>query len=143
VRHRHRHGAHADHPAHAEALDDLADGAGEGLPPDVGLGTGEEQERRTAGVAHRADDQPGRLVVGVVVADEGHRGPAGAVVVQRVDVEGGHHLALRQVGQVPRGQLRGLAGVEETGEDDDEGEVTGIGEHLGVVDDVHESVGHG
>ena len=44
---------------------------------------------------------------------------------------------------MPRGQLRGLARVEEAGEDDDEGEVTGIGEHLGVVDDVHESVGHG
>ena len=40
VRHRHRHRAQADHAGDAELLDDLAHGAGEGLPADVGLGAG-------------------------------------------------------------------------------------------------------
>ena len=53
VRHRHRHRAHPDHPADAEALDDVPDGAGEGLPAVVGLGTVQQQVRRAAASASR------------------------------------------------------------------------------------------
>ncbi len=64
VRHRHRDRAHAHHAAYAEALDDLAHRAGEGLPPGVGLGTVQQQVRRAAGVAQQPDDESRRVVVG-------------------------------------------------------------------------------
>ena len=130
VRDGHRDGAEAHHAAYVEALDHLAHRPGEALPLDVGLGTPQQQERRAAGVAQRAHDEPGRLVVGVVVADERHRWAAGAVVVQRVDVEGRHDPALPQALEVLGCQLGGLAGVEETGEHDHEGELRGVVEDL-------------
>jgi hypothetical protein len=142
VRDGHRHGAQAHRPGDAEVLDDLAHGAGEALPPGVWLGAGEQEEGRAAGVAQGSDDQPRRLVVGVVVADERDRRAPGAVVVQRVHVEGRHDLALGEVGEVRRGELGRLARIEEPGQDDHQREVAGVGQHLGIVDDVHESVGH-
>jgi hypothetical protein len=143
VRDGHRHRAEAHDPRDAEVLDHLAHGARERLPPDVRLGAAQQQEGRAARVAQGTDDQARRLVVGVVVADEGHRWPPGAVVVERVDVEGGHHLALGQLGEVVRRELGRLARVEESGEHADQRQVTGVGQHLRVVHDVHESFGHG
>ena len=96
VRHRHRHRAHADDAGHAEALDDLAHRAAERLPAVVGLRPLQQEVRRPAGVLEQPDDQPRRVVRLVVVAHEGHRGPAGAVVVELVDVEGRHDAARRR-----------------------------------------------
>ena len=63
----------------------------ERLPAGVGLGTVEQQVRRAGRVLQQPHDQPGRVVVLVVVPHEGHRRAAGAVVVELVDVEGRHH----------------------------------------------------
>ena len=91
VRHRHRHRAHADHAGDPEALDDLADGAGERLPAVVGLRAVQQEVRRPAAVVEQPDDQPRGVVGLVVVADERHRRPPGPVVVELVDLERGHH----------------------------------------------------
>ena len=147
VRHRHRHRAHADDAGHPEALHDLADGAGEGLPAVVGLGPLEQQVRRLTGVVQQPHDQPRRVVRLVVVAHERHRRAAGPVVVELVDVEGRHDRALAEVDEVPGGPGGGVAGVEEAVEDQHHRQaalLTGLagrrGVELGhVVDDVHET----
>jgi hypothetical protein len=141
VRDGHRDGAQADHAAYVEALDDLAHGAGEALPADVGLGPREEEVGLAAGVLERTDDQARRLVALVVVADEGDGRSPGAVVVEGVDVEGGDDATLRQRPEVTGGDLRGLARVEEAGEHDHHREPAGVDDPLDVVDDVHQPGG--
>ena len=119
-------------------LDDVAYGAGERLPAGVGLGPVQQQVRRTAGVAQQPDDQPRRVVVLVVVAHEGHRWTAGAVVVELVDVEGGHDAALGEVREVLRRACGRVAGVEEAVEREHHRQRVGAVELGDVVDDVHE-----
>ena len=126
-----------------QPLEDLADRAGERLPAVVGLRPVQQEVRRAAAVVQQPYDQPRGVVGLVVVAHERHRRPAGAVVVELVDVEGRHHrtgprAAGVEVGEVPGGVRRGVAGVEEPVEDQHHRQV-GDPRQLGdLVDDVHE-----
>jgi len=145
VRHGHGHAGQSHELAHPEPLHDLAHAAREGLPVGVRLGPAQQEVRRPGGVLHQAHREPGRVVALVVVAEERQRGAPGAVVVERVDVEGRHHLATTLTGgelvEVVGRESRGVAGVEEAVQDDDEH--GGCPVELGdVVDDVHEPLGH-
>ncbi len=144
VRHRHRDRPHADDPGHAEPVDHVHDGTGEGLPAVVRLGAVQQEVRRPAGVPQQPHDQPRRVVGLVVVADEGHRRPSGPVVVELVDVERGHDRSVGEADQVPDGDRGGVACVEEPVEDQHHGQRRGVVQLGHVVDDVHETgfLGH-
>ena len=130
-----------DHAGHAEALDDLAHRAGEGLPAVVGLGPVQQEVRRAAAVAQQPDHQPrarrtprsGRARTTSPAAGRGSRGTG------------------RRRRSRPRGPPsprptrccdrpgRGVAGVEEPVEDQHhrQARLTGLVELGHVVDDVH------
>ena len=74
----------------------------EALPAGVRLRPVQQQVRRAAGVAQQPDHQPRGVVGLVVVAHERHGRTPGAVVVELVDVEGGHDRAVGLVDEVPR-----------------------------------------
>jgi hypothetical protein len=112
VRDGHRDGVHAHREPDAELLDDHPDGLGEGVPAHVGLGAGQHQEGRVRRVVGEVDGELRVRVVRPVVLVEGHAGPAGAVVEQRVDVEDGHRLRAVHRQQLLAGQSLGAAGVD-------------------------------
>jgi hypothetical protein len=120
VRHGHRDRVHADGHADVVALDQLGDGGDEPLPLDVRLRAGQHQEAQAGGILDLLEHQLRRLERLPVVLHEGHRGTAGPVVVELVDVEGGQHLVLEGVEQVLTGQPAGRARVDEPAEGVDE-----------------------
>src|SRR5690625_2984019 len=102
MRHAHRDGRHTDGQTDVVALDQVGHLGGERLPPEVGFRAGEHEIRRTGVVTVQAYIECRRLVVGVVVFVEDHRRPAGAIVVELVDVE-----ALQDFGVISPDVLRG------------------------------------
>jgi hypothetical protein len=66
------------------------------------------------------DLQAGRLVVEPVLAAEGHGGPPGAVVVELVDVEGGHEFVATGRQEVLDAQADRVARVDESVQRHDE-----------------------
>ena len=126
VRHGHRHGAHADDPSSRRSA--RRPPARRGRRPPTGCPAPTGSRRYGVPPVSRSGAPPAAAPRSRC-SGRGRRssGPAGAVVVQRVDVEGRHDLAVRPpVGPgAATGQLAGLARVEEALEGDDEGEVTG------------------
>jgi hypothetical protein len=117
-----------DRQAHAELLDDHPDGRDEALPLRVGLRPGQQQERRAGRVVQQVDGQLGVGVALPVVAGEDHRGPAGAVVEQLVDVEGDDAPAAVLEQQVLAGEALGRAGVDEAVEGLDQHRARQVGQ---------------
>ena len=115
-----------------------------GLPAAVRLGTGQQEVRRALLVLHQPDHQARRLVVGVVVLDEGQRWTARAVVVELVDVEDRHDTTLVARRQVLDGQRGRVPGVQETLERSHQHRTVAATPELGdLIDDVHEpGLGH-
>ena len=89
-------------------------GSGEALPLMIGLGPGQQQERRSRCVVREVDGQFGRLVLLPVVLVERHRGAAGPVIDQAVRVERHHRLVLQAAKQVRGEQSAGRARVDES-----------------------------
>ncbi len=113
VRHRHRDGAEADHPPHRELLGEQPHRGDEPLPPQVRFQAGQQQERRAHVVVQRVQVQLGFFVAGEVVGLERHQRPAGPVVEQLVDGEGGHQFGVEGVLEVLGGEPDGVTGIRE------------------------------
>ncbi len=113
VRDAHRDAVHADRDADVELLDQGADGGDEEFPLAVRFQAVQEEELHAGGVRHQVEVQGRGLVVLPVVLVVGHRGAAGAVVDQAVDVEGGHDAVLELVQEVLGDQAARAAGVHE------------------------------
>ena len=99
----------------AEPLEQTDDRRGEPLPLQVGLRAGEHEERRPLPVMGELDRQRRLLVALPVILNEHHRRAAGAVVEQRVDVEGDERLRVVLLDQLFPRQPGGAAGVDEAG----------------------------
>ncbi len=127
-----------------QPLEDLAHRPGERLPAVVRLGAVQQEVRRSAAVVQQANDEPRRVVGLVVVAHERHRRPPGPVVVELVDVEGGHdrpRAVAVEIGEVPGRVRGGVSGVEEPVEDQHHRQVGDPRQVGDLVDDVHEAFG--
>jgi hypothetical protein len=104
----------------------------------------EQEVRRVPGVGEQPHHQSRGVVLLVVVAHERHRGPAGSVVVELVDLEGRHDpAAVRLLDEVLGGVRSGVPRVQEPVEDHHHGHARAIGELGDVVDDVDQALGIG
>ena len=125
VRHGHRDRVEPDAQPYAEVLDEGFDRRDEPLPLDVRLGSVQQQERVAERVGEPVQLERGGVVGLPVVLVEDHHGPAGAVVVQLVDVEARHELRVAGLEQVLTRELGGVARVDETGQGDHEHRLAG------------------
>ena len=112
------------HPGHgrrsSKRLDELQHRGGEGVPREVRLVAGEEQERLPERVVGERELEPRRPVVGQVVLVERDDGPARAVVEQHVVREDGERRRVELVPEVLDQLTDGAAGVGESRQRDDE-----------------------
>jgi hypothetical protein len=133
VRHGHRDGVETDGQADAEPLDQAGDGRDEPFPLQVGLRTGEEQERRAGRVAQQVQRQARLVVTLPVILHEDHRRSPGPVVEQLVEVEGREDLTVQLCQQMVTGELDGAPGVDEPGQSLDEHRCVQVGQVVGQL----------
>src|SRR5579875_1979852 len=120
VRHGRREGAEADDEADVELDRELADLGGERLPPEVGLRAHEEEQAGPSPVAAGAQlrlgpaDRPAHPVV------DAKAGPTGPLVDEVGEVERGELLRLQGLEERRHGARRGEAGVDPALERDHE-----------------------
>ena len=111
VRGAHRRRVEADRLRDAEALRQVAHGLAERLPPQVGLGAGQEEEGAPCFVTKHAQVQLQVIDVRDLVLRDGHRGAARAVVNELIVAKRGERAGVQRRLEVLGGSLDGVAGV--------------------------------
>ena len=122
VRDGHRDGVDPRDALDLEAIDQAEHRLREGLPPEVGLEAGQQQERLAELVVGQVQLEGRRLVVGQVVLVEVDDRTARTVVEQDVRVEGGDHLAVERPEQVGAELTHSGTRIGEAGQARDKGE---------------------
>ena len=136
VRDGHGYAVHAHRQLDAEGCNQLQDRGRDPLPLVVGLGTGEQEERRSGPIDHAVQNQRRVVIGGPAILVEGHRRTPPAVVEQLVDVETRDNLGRVVLQEVGGEQPLGAPGIDETAEGGDEH----TSPYLGGVGVVLESV---
>ena len=111
VRHRQGHAGHGHRLGHPHRHRQVGDRADELLPAVVGLGPVQEQDVLALVVLEEVQNQFGHLRAQVAVRGEGQHGPAGAVVDERVRVEGRQAVGGQGHEQLLDGQRARVPGV--------------------------------
>ena len=101
----------ADGLAGAQGDGKVRDGPGHLLPPVVRLGAVEEQELGAVVIGEEVQDEAGHLHVPELAGLEARDGPAGTVVDDPVDIEGGQALVLECQEQLLDRERAGVARV--------------------------------